>query len=208
VTLPTGPWAKLPDWHWAAPKAGTALAYETAPLPSDVTAIGNASVDLWLQSSAPDTDLQVTITEVRPDGQEVYVQNGWLRASNRALAPNGTELRPTHPLTEDAVETLPSGKFSEARVEVFPFAHVFRKGSRIRVIIDAPGASRPSWSFEAFPKVGDQTNTIGWGGDTASRIVLPVVSGVKVAAGLPACPGLRAQPCRPVATIRNGAAQN
>ena len=187
----SGPWAKLPDWHWVAPTAGSALAYETAPLASDVTAIGNASVDLWLQSTAPDTDLQVTITEVRPDGQEVYVQNGWLRASNRALASNATELRPTHPLTEDAVETLPSGEYSQARVEVFPFAHVFRRGSRIRVIIDAPGASRPSWSFEAFPKVGDQVNTIGYGGDTPSRIVLPVVSGVKVAAGLPACPGLR-----------------
>ena len=81
-----------------------------------------------MQSTAPDTDLQVTLTEVRSDGQEVYVQNGWLRASNRALASNATELRPTHPLTEAEVETLPAGKLSEARVEVFPFADVFRKG--------------------------------------------------------------------------------
>jgi predicted acyl esterase len=161
-------------------------------------------VDLWLKSTAPDTDLQVTLTEVRPDGQEVYVQNGWLRASNRALAPNATELRPTHPLTQAAVETLPTGKYVEARVEVFPFGHVFRKGSRIRVIVDAPGASRPTWGFDAFPKIGNQVNTIGWGGDTLSRIVLPVVPGVKVAAGLPACPGLRAQPCRRLAPITNG----
>jgi predicted acyl esterase len=202
----SGPWAKLPAWNWVAPEAGTALAYETAPLASDVTAIGNASVDLWLKSTAPDTDLQVTLTEVRPDGQEVYVQNGWLRASNRALGADATELRPTHPLTEEAVQTLPSDEYSETRVEVFPFAHVFRKGSRIRVIIDAPGASRPSWSFEAFPKVGDQVNTVGWGSDAASRIVLPVVPGVEVAAGLPACPGLRGQPCRPVATIADGPA--
>jgi predicted acyl esterase len=209
TTLPasagqSGPWAKLPEWNWAAPGPGTALVYETAPLASDVTTIGNASVDLWLQSTAPDTDLQVTITEVRPDGQEVYVQNGWLRASNRALGPDASELRPTHPLTESAVKTLPKGEYSETRVEVFPFAHVFRKGSRIRVIIDAPGASRPSWSFDAFPRVGDQRNRVGWGGDTASRIVLPVVPDVEVAPGLPVCPGLRAQPCRPVAEIANG----
>jgi predicted acyl esterase len=206
TTLPasagqSAPWAKLPDWNWPAPKPGTALAFETAPLAHDVTAIGNASVDLWLKSTAPDTDLQVTLTEVRPDGQEVYVQNGWLRASDRALAPNATELRATHPLTEAAVETLPPGKLVEARVEVFPFAHVFRKGSRIRVIVDAPGASRPTWSFDAFPKIGNQVNTIGWGGDVASRVVLPIVPGVKVAPGLPACPGLRAQPCRRVTPI-------
>ena len=89
-----------PTFIWNAPTAGTALAYETAPLDHDVTVIGNSSVDLWLKSTAPDTDIQVTITEVRPDGQEVYVQNGWLRASDRALASDATELRPTHPLTQ------------------------------------------------------------------------------------------------------------
>jgi len=90
---------------------------------------------------------------------------------------------------------------------VFPFAHVFRAGSRIRVIIDAPGASRPTWGFDDLPKVGEQVNTVGFGGDTASRIMLPVVSGVHVAPGLPACPGLRAQPCRPAAKITNGSGQ-
>ncbi|MFM9053726.1 MAG: CocE/NonD family hydrolase C-terminal non-catalytic domain-containing protein, partial [Solirubrobacterales bacterium] len=31
--------------------------------------------------------LQVTITEVRPDGKETLVQSGWLRASHRKLDP-------------------------------------------------------------------------------------------------------------------------
>ena len=196
-------WVKLPKFLWYPPKSGTALAYQTAPLDHDVTVVGNSSVDLWLKSTAPDTDIQVTVTEVRPDGQEVYVQNGWLRASDRALLAGSTQLRPQHPLTEAAVQMLPSGKYSLARVEVFPFAHVFRAGSRIRVIIDAPGGSRPAWSFDDLPAQGHQVNTIGRGGAYASRIVLPVVSGVDVEAGLPACPGLRGQPCRATATITN-----
>ena len=199
----TATWVQLPKFMWNAPAAGTALAYETAPLDHDVTVIGDSSVDLWLKSTATDTDVQVTITEVRPDGQEVYVQNGWLRASDRALAPDASELRPTHPLTKAAVQPLPSGKFVSARVEVFPFAHVFRAGSRIRVIIDAPGDSRPAWSFTDLPAQGHEVNTIGRGGAFASGIVLPVVSGVNVAPGLPACPGLRGQPCRATATITN-----
>ena len=135
-----------------APAAGNALAYETAPLDHDVTVIGNASVDLWLKSTAPDTDVQVTHHRGAARRQEMFVQSGWLRASDRALAPNATELRPTHPLTEAAVETLPGGQVrARARVEVFPFAHVFRAGSRIRVIIDAPGGSRPAWAFDALP---------------------------------------------------------
>jgi putative CocE/NonD family hydrolase len=196
-------WVKLPKFLWYPPAKGTALAYETAPLRGDVTVIGNSSVDLWLKSTAADTDLQVTITEVRPDGHEVYVQNGWLRASDRALAPGATALRPTHPLTKAAAQMLPSGKFVSARVEVFPFAHVFRAGSRIRVIIDAPGGSRPAWSFDDLPAQGHESNTIGRGGAYASRILLPVVSGVDVAPGLPACPGLRGQPCRDTSPIPN-----
>ncbi len=164
---------------------------------SDVTVVGNASVDLWLKSTAPDTDLQVTITEVRPDGKETFVQNGWLRASDRALAPDATDLRPTHPFTAGRLPNrCPRGTFVLARVEVFPFAHAFRAGSRIRVIIDAPGGSRPAWSFEDLPAHGHEVNTVGFGAAVASRIVLPVVAGVDVAPGLPACPSLRGQPCR------------
>ena len=196
-------WAKLPSFNWPGPKAGTALAYETAPLTQTTAVIGNSSVDLWVKSTAPDTDLQVTITEVRPDGNETFVQNGWLRASDRALSSDATELRPQHPLTKAAVKNLPSGTFDLARVEVFPFAHVFRSGSRIRVIIDAPGGSRPAWSFDALPADGHQVNTIGRGGSFASRIVLPVVPDVDVTATLPACPALRGQPCRPVAAVTN-----
>jgi len=207
TTIPGGSqsatWAKLPAFTWKPPTAGTALSYETAPLAQDVTVIGNASVDLWLKSTAPDTDIQVTITEVRPDGKETYVQNGWLRASDRALAPDTSALRPTHLLTKAAVEPLPAGKFVPARVEVFPFAHVFRAGSRIRVIIDAPGGSRPAWSFDDLPAQPNEVNTIGRGGAVASRILLPVVAGVDVAPGLPACPSLRGQPCRQTATITN-----
>jgi predicted acyl esterase len=196
-------WGQLPNWNWPAPKAGTALAYETPALDHDVVAIGNASVDVWLKSTAPDTDLQVTITEVRPDGKEMFVQNGWLRASVRKLAPDATELRPTHTFTQADSAPLPSGQWSLARVEVFPFAHVFRAGSRIRVIIDAPGASRPRWKFETIKAAPDQQNSVSIGGSAnASSIVLPIVSGVKVVGGLPPCPSLRAQPCRPTATIR------
>ena len=48
--------------------------------------IGGGAVHLWVRSSTPDVDLQATISEVRPDGNETFVQNGWLRASERKLS--------------------------------------------------------------------------------------------------------------------------
>ena len=44
-----------------------------------------ARCEAWIRSSAPDVDLQVTVTEVRPDGKETFVQGGWLRGSLRKL---------------------------------------------------------------------------------------------------------------------------
>jgi predicted acyl esterase len=197
-------WKTLPAWNWPVPAAGTALAYQTAPLSSTQVMAGNGSVDLWLASTAPDTDVQVTLSEIRPDGKETYVQSGWLRASDRALAPNASNLRPVHPFTREAVNSIPAGKFVSARVELFPFAHVFRAGSRIRLTIDAPGASRPRWKFDALPANGTVTNSISRGGMNASRIVLPVVGGVAApTTPLPPCPSLRGEPCRDAAVITN-----
>ena len=73
-------------WNWKPNPAGTAVSYLTAPLTSDTTVIGAGSVTLWVKSSTPDVDLQATVSEVTPDGHETFVQNGYLRASERKLA--------------------------------------------------------------------------------------------------------------------------
>ena len=53
------------------------------------------ALDLLVSSTAPDTDFEVTLSEVRPDGKEIFVQQGWLRASHRKELPAlSTELRP------------------------------------------------------------------------------------------------------------------
>jgi len=194
-------WLALPAWTWTPPPAGTAVAYETDELGEDVVMVGTGSVDLWVQADAGDVDLQVTLSEIRPDGNEVYVQSGWLRASQRALHDDATALRPLHTHTEADVEPLPTGEWSEARVELFPFAHAFRAGSKIRVVVDAPGGSRPRWKFEALEPEHETTVRIAHGGEHASRVVLPVVDGVDVPTLYPPCPSLRGQPCRPAAEL-------
>ncbi len=210
TTVPDGApdsaiWGANAVFNWPAPNPGTALAYESAPLTSETVMAGNASVDLWLKSNAADTDLQVTLAEVRPDGKETYIQNGWLRASDRALAKDASELRPVHPFTKGAAKPLPAGEFVLTRVEMFPFAHVFRAGSKIRIIIDAPGGTRPRWKFQDLPAAANQTNTVSLGGRHASRVVLPVIEGITPpATPLPPCPGLRGEPCRTYAPIANG----
>ena len=109
--------------------------------------LGSGSVDLWIRSNHDDADVEVTLTEVRPDGMETYVQVGWLRLSQRALREDATELRPVKTHREADLQPLNPGEWTFARVEVMPFGHIFRAGSRIRLIVDTPGDSMASWMF-------------------------------------------------------------
>jgi predicted acyl esterase len=184
-------------YDWRPLPVGYTQSFISEPLPNQLTLLGSASADLWIASTDPDTDIEITLTEVRSDGQERYVQNGWLRASHRRLdEKHSTELRPRQTHLEVDAELLPKNDFAFVRVEIFPFAHVFRPGSQIRLSVEAPGGNRPLWTFDALTGK-DTTNWLAHSVHRPSSLVLPVVPDVKVPAELPPCPtSLRAQPCR------------
>lgn len=200
-----GIWRALPQWNWRPYEPGTAVAYETEPLTETMVLIGSGSADLWIRSTAPDTDLEVTLSEVRPDGKEVYVQNGWGRASFRKLdLAQSTLLRPAYSGKREDVEPLPPNEFSLVRVEIFPFGHVFRRGSRVRIVIDSPGNSRPRWKFETLQFDEPVTNFVGRSALAPSRVVLPWIPGVSgIPETLPPCPSLRLQYCRDYQPVVN-----
>jgi predicted acyl esterase len=197
----------LPDQYlWdVGPAPGTFAAYTTDPFPTDETFLGSASLDLWLASQASDTDVQVTLTEVRPDGQELYIQKGWLKASQRALDPaRSSALRPFETHQEADVASLVPGDPALLRVEIFPFGHVVRAGSRLRVWIEAPTIIPELWSFVPNPQ--PTQNTVLHDAAHASALVLPLVpNDPQRVAGLPECGTLIRQPCRPDALGAGGA---
>ena len=198
--LPNGNvWAAAPPYQWAPVVAGASLAYLSDPLPSPLTMAGTGSVDLWVSSTAVDDDVQVTLSEVRPDGTERYIQNGWLRLSHRKVdSTRSTTLNPFHSDLETDAAPMPPGVAVPARVALFPFAHQFRAGTRIRLTIQAPGGDRPEWTFEARNPSSPVTNRIFRTPDHASKVVLPVIpNGPDLGPDPAPCPSLRAQPCRP-----------
>lgn len=181
---------------WKAPPApGGVLAYTSGPLTRDAVVAGPSSLDLWLASTATDTDIQVTVSEVRPDGQEVYIQRGWLRGSHRTLDPLlSTVLRPYPTDQQSDAQPLTPGQPTLLRVPIFPFAYTFRKGSRIRVIVDAPTSHTGFWAFD--PIATNATNTILHDPAHQSRLVLGLLPRETARVPLPACDTLRDEPCR------------
>jgi putative CocE/NonD family hydrolase len=169
---------------------GTEVTYTTPALKHDAEFLGGGSANLWMSSTASDADVQIMLSEIRPDGQEEYVENGWLRLSHRKLdRRKSSALRPVHTDLQSDAEPLAAGVPVLARVEIQPFNHVFRAGSAIRLSIDVP-----STSLVALP--GLATNVVQHSPGMASAIVLGDLPGARAHAPLPDCSALLNQPCR------------
>ena len=203
------------EWNWAQPPSGSAVSYVSAPLASDTTAVGGGAVHLWVRSSSPDVDLQATVSEVRPDGNETFVQNGWIRASERKLATNAknilkqkpTLLQPISTMLASDEQPMPAGEFVPVTIPLYFEGHAYRAGSRIRVTISAPNGTQPIWSFgQTEPAGATATESIAFSTAMPSSLTLPIVPGVGIPTALPTCPSLRNEPFRAYqAYVNNGA---
>lgn len=201
-----GLWGNDSQWtyDWQSNPKGTAVSYVTPPLAHDTTVLGGGAVYLWVRSSTKDVDLQATVTEVRPDGKETFVQNGWQRASERKLAGRrgsllkqpSTLLEPYPKMTAASVRRMPRNKYVKVAIPLYYEGHAYRKGSRLRVTISGVNGSQPIWNFVETKPAGSISRVrIGLGHTMPSRLVLPVVS-TSVPTPLPTCDSLRNEPCR------------
>jgi predicted acyl esterase len=193
-----GLWGALPAYNWSQNPPGTSLSYVSAPLTANTVVVGGGALYAWVRTRARDLDLQATVTEVRPDGKETFVQSGWVRGSLRKLdRRKSTLLAPVLSLRARDAARLPKGKWAKVALPLYYQGHAYRTGSRIRVIVSAVGGDQPIWAFaETRPQSGHPDVSVSRAPGRASRLVLPVVDGVDVPTGLPPCPSLRGEPCR------------
>ncbi len=199
-----GLWTATPAYDWEQSPPDSAASYLSPALTSDTTVVGAGYLRAWIKSSTSDVDLQATVSEVRPDGKETFVQSGWLRASERKLdARKSTPLEPVLSLRKSDVAPLPKGKWSKVTIPLYYEGHEYRSGSRIRVTIAPPTGDQPVWAFGETEPPGTATVKVAHSGSMRSRLTLPVVSGPDAPTALPPCPSLRGEPCRDYAPYEN-----
>ncbi|WOC12082.1 CocE/NonD family hydrolase [Gordonia sp. MP11Mi] len=183
-------WGTSPNYDWKQAPGQSGLGFISAPLTSDQLMLGDGSVTLNVKSSAPATDLQVTLTEVSASGHETAIGTGVLRSSHRGdgTKPDYTTSRPMTP------------GLHQMTIPIHPVMHSFAKGSRIRILISAPGGDLAAWQFDTPRTGGRVVDTIDL---SRSFIKLPVVShsGMPVR---PQCGSLRGQQCRVYHRAFNG----
>jgi putative CocE/NonD family hydrolase len=94
------------------------LTYTTAPLDRDVVAIGPVSADLHFRSTLEHTDVFVRVCDVLPDGPSLNVCDALVRLAPGAPPAEADGSRRVH-------------------VDLWPTAHRFRRGHRIRVQVSS-----------------------------------------------------------------------
>jgi uncharacterized protein len=188
-----GLWTNTPNYHWDQPAAGSVASWTTTPMPENRAVLGAGYFTANITASVPDVDLQVTVSEVRPDGRETYVQSGWLRASDRKLdTRKSTRLAPVLSLRAADARPLPRGRAARITIPLYYEGHIYRTGSRIRVTVGPPRGDQPVWAFaDTVPKTGTARITLA-----DAHLTLPVVPLTGTPPALPACPALRGEPCR------------
>jgi hypothetical protein len=153
------------------------LTYTTDPLPADTEVTGHPLLHLWISSSsaAPDADVFAYLEEVTEQGRSLYVTEGTLRASHRALStPPADRLDlglPYHRSYEADVAPLPDHPV-ELVLDLLPISRVFPAGRRIRLTLTCADRDNALTPVLAGPP------TLHVHRDAAhpSRLVLPVVA--------------------------------
>jgi uncharacterized protein len=139
---------------------------------------GPITANLFVASSAPDTELFVQLIDRAPDGTMLYLNRGMLRGSHRAvdrsqsqLTPDGRIYRPWRPHAGRSL-VLP-GAVVDYLIDIFGVGHVFLPGHELVVKVHAPPLEDNDYAY--VQKTLPGVNTLHFGPRTPSRLMLPLV---------------------------------
>lgn len=187
---------------WTTFAEGDVAAYVTAPFETPFILTGPGYADLQVKSGVEDVTVQVTLSEVRADGMETYIQSGWLRLGHRAYT-QGEELRTVRTWDADSYEPVPLDTWTPARVAIPSIAHPMRAGSSLRLSISTPGRDHGTWKFENPTYAEPPLFQLARGGVQAASLTMATLDGSDIPAEAPDCAWLRGQPCRAYAPVTN-----
>ncbi len=146
------------------------LVYTSAVLGADLEVTGEVAAELFVSSTAKDTDFAITLCDVYPEGKSINLSGldaGYLRMRYR----NGNEKQ----------ELMTPNEVYKIRIGRLYTSNLFRKGHRISVYITSSKAPH----YDPNPNTGTEiaseknlvpaTNTVYHSKKYPSRLILPVI---------------------------------
>ena len=151
--------------HEAHPGVRT---FTTDELAEPIEWTGQVKAELYVSSTAPDSDFIVRVTDVYPDGRSILIIDNIRRARFRDSWEKETLMKP--------------GQIYKVALEVGWLSQIFEKGHRIRVTVASTGTpfydvnpqTGLAITYEPATKTQVATQTIHHDGAHLSRILAPV----------------------------------
>jgi putative CocE/NonD family hydrolase len=150
------------------------LVFQTEPLANDLEVTGPITANLWIASTARDTDFTAKLIDVYPpsadwpDGFALNLTDSIMRARFRNSWSEPELIRP--------------GEVCKLSFEMYPVSNLFKRGHRIRVDVSSSNFPR----FDVNPNNGGPLgvpgplvvadNTVFHDSPRPSHLVLPVVA--------------------------------
>ncbi len=166
------------------------LTFTTAPFTKPYTISGPLEADIYMSSTATDSNVIATVSDVSSSGSEGTttaddVTAGSLVASLRAITPtrcgrvvldctvylDGQSIDPWHPYTQASQVPLQPENIYELRVEIFPTSETFEPGHQMRVTITTSDIPH---EMQTASTTSDSAgmDTFYFGGSTPSSVYL------------------------------------
>jgi putative CocE/NonD family hydrolase len=146
------------------------IVYTSRPLENEVEVTGEISMELFVSSSAKDTDFTFTLCDVYPDGRSINLHGldaGYLR------------MRYRNSLSKQ--ELMKPGEVYKIKIGNVYTSNLFKKGHRIQVYVTSSKAPH----YDPNPNTGTEiateknllpaTNTIYHDSAHPSKIILPII---------------------------------
>lgn len=146
------------------------LVYHSAPFSRDTELTGHVKFVAWIAIDTPDTDFQITLSEILPDGLHVRLTTDMLRARYRESLRKETLATP--------------GEINRYEFSGFSFiSRLIAKGSRLRLVISSPNSIHLQKNYNSGGSVAGESIkdaktvrvTLFHDADHSSYIELPLV---------------------------------
>jgi len=147
------------------------ISFTTAPFTADAAFVGKIQVVLYVSSDRNDTDFIVKINDVHPTTNESHLlSEGAIRMRLRESGYYYTIMQPQ--------------QIYEVTIDVWETSFVFNAGHRLRLTVMSSSFDRWGLNYNNFGSLSTQPeramlvarNTIHFGGNFPSRVIMPSVS--------------------------------
>lgn len=149
------------------------LVFQTDPLAEDVEVTGTISVNLWISSSAVDTDFTAKLLDVYPPSQD-YPEGYALNLTDGILRVKFRD-------SWEKPELMEPGQAYAVTIQLLPTSNLFVRGHRIRLDVSSSNFPR----FDVNGNTGENPgtspvklmalNTVYHSPDRPSHVVLPLI---------------------------------